>query len=131
MEKLGSLAGGEELLYRLPEDRYRRREHVAYGRKASHDRRRVQSVRQGLAGRLGTVSAEIAGIQVERIEEIQDEESAMCVSCADVLHMDPTRAGGSGSIIRGHASGNRGRSHAKLCEHRLLHRLRASLGRLS
>ena len=35
MEKLGSLAGGEELLYRLPEDRYRRQEHVAYGREAS------------------------------------------------------------------------------------------------
>ena len=55
----------------------------------------------------------------------------MCVSCADVLHMDPTRAEGSGSIIRGHASGNQGRSHAKLCEQRLLHLLRASLRRLS
>ena len=55
----------------------------------------------------------------------------MCVAFADVLHMDPTRAAGSGSIIRGHAPRNRRRSHAKFCERCLLHRLRASLGRLS
>ena len=118
------------MLYRLPEEK-RRLEHVAYGRKASHDQSRVPIVRQGLAGRLGTASAETTGIQIEGIEEILVEESATCVAFADVLHMDPTRAGGSGSIIRGHASGNQGRSHAKLCEQRLLHLLRASLGRLS
>ena len=130
MAKLGSLAGGEELLYRLPEEK-RRLEHVAYGRKASHDQSRVPIVRQGIAGRLGTASAEITGIQIEGIEEIQVEESATCVAFADVLHMDPTMAAGSGSIIRGHAPRNRRRSHAKLCEQRLLHRLCASLGRLS
>ena len=118
------------MLYRLPEEK-RRREHVAYGRKASHDQSRVPTVRQGLAGRLGTASAEITGIQIEGIEEIQVEESATCVAFADVLHMDPTMAAGSGSIIRGHAPRNRRRSHAKLCEQRLLHRLCASLGRLS
>ena len=130
MGKLGSLAGGEELLYRLPEEK-RRREHVAYGRKASHDQSRVPTVRQGLAGRLGTASAEITGIQIEGIEEIQVEESATCVAIADVLHMGPTMAAGSGSIIRAHAPRNRRRSHSKFCEHRLLHRLCASLGRLS
>ena len=130
MGKRGSLAGGEELLYRLPEEK-RRREHVAYGRRASHDQSRVPTVRQGLAGRLGTASAEITGIQIEEIEEIQVEESARCVAFADALHMDPTRAGGRGSIIRGHAPRNRRRSHAKICERCLLHRLCASLGRLS
>ena len=115
MGKLGSLAGGEELLYRLPEEKGRR-EHVAYGRKASHDQSRVPTVRQGLAGRLGTASAEITEIQIEEIAEIRVEESARCVAFADALHMDPTRAAGRGSIIRGHAPRNR------LC---------ASLGRLS
>ena len=103
MGKLGSLAGGEELLYRLPEER-RRREHVAYGRKASHDQSRVPTVRQGLAGRLGTASAEITGIQVGGIEEIQVEESAMSVAFAKLLYMDPTSAAGSDSIIRGRLS---------------------------
>ena len=130
MGKLGSLAGGEELLYRLPEEK-RRLEHVAYGRKASHDQSRVPIVRQGIAGRLGTASAEITGIQIDGIEEILVEESATCVAFADVLHMDPTMAAESGSIIRSHAPRNRRRSHAKLCEQRLLHRLCASLGRLS
>ena len=61
-------------------------------------------MRQGLAGRLGTASAEITGIQIEGIEEIQVEESAMSVAFANVLYMDPTRAAGSGSIIRGRLS---------------------------
>ena len=130
MGKLGSLAGGEELLYRLPEEK-RRLEHVAYGRKASHDQSRVPTVRQRLAGRLGTASAEITGIQIDGIEEILVEESATCVAFADVLHMDPTMAAESGSIIRSHAPRNRRRSHSKFCEHRLLHRLHASFGRLS
>ena len=104
---------------------------MAYGRKASHDQSRVPIVRQGIAGRLGTASAEITGIQIDGIEEILVEESATCVALADVLHMEPTMAAGSGSIIRGHAPRNRRRSHAKLYEQRLLHRLCASLGRLS